>query len=500
MRRFSFVTISALVLFFALRIGFALSLPIFNDESIYLHWGKIFQFHPNEMFFATELDGKPPGTTIFFGILTLLPFDPLYTVRFTNILFSFTTLLLLASILKRYFSKKYATLFIFLYAVNPFLVLFDTLALQEPSLTLLSTLLLSLTLSMMRAPTLLTGIMIGLTAGIGSWIKPNIMIFLPGLLTGLFLAWRTLSTQRKNIIPALFGAIVSFLVIFLPLRCHPLFTMIERKTAERAFSFFEILTLPFGTWISHTVSTFAWFIGYGTIPVILLSLFGIVTSFQMKKYRFFILWFILPILATLLTAKMLTARYIVYGVPILILFSTLGIMKLTRFRSCITICSVGISLVASILLALFPLSYSRFLSFLPRTQSDFAQYVSGWTSGYGIKEALLFLEKKAAASPIVITVRLDSGNPEDAMYLYGERIKNAIVGPENEIPSVLQQMNLKKTFFPIYFVSRGDQHGLFSSCLTKQATFEKPLDPEYIGVYEIDRACAKNLIEGAIKN
>jgi hypothetical protein len=402
-------------------------------------------------------------------------------------------------ITKKYFSIKMANLFLILCATNPFLVLFDSLALQEPSLTLLSTILFSLTLSMIQVPALFTGIAIGLTAGVGVWVKPNIVIFLPGLLVGMYRTWVTHHKHMKKIILTICGIFGSFLFLFLPLRFHPLFQIIEKKTAERAFSVPELLSFPIHTWLPHISSSLEWFIGYGTIPVILLSLYGIIQSLQMKKNRFFILWFLLPIMVTLLTAKMLTARYIIYTMPIFIFFTSFGIMKMTRYRIPVTVATLIISITTSTLLMISPLSYYRFLRFFPQTHTDFAQYVSGWPSGYGIKEAILFLEKKAIVSPIVITVRLDSGNPEDAVYLYGERIRNTIVGPQNDLPAIYDQMKTLGISYPVYFVSRGDQHGLFKSCLEESKKFTKPLDPEYVGVYEIDRMCAERLIEKAVK-
>lgn len=532
MSKHSFLITSAILLFFILRIGFALTLPIFNDESIYLHWGQIFQHSANDAFFATELDGKPPGTSILFGILMILPFDPLLTIRFANILFSFISLLLLFSLIKKYDSEKLhssysdlqlvrakkrirwaytekltnnsslfgiAPLFLFLCATNPFLVLFDSLALQEPSITLLSTIMLMLTLSLMKTPTLLKGLGIGLTLGIGMWMKPNITIFLPGLLIGLTLMFiKHRKHMEKNIL-TISGIVASFLFLFLPLRLHPLYQMIEKKMTERAFTIPELFTFPFATWLPHTLSALSWYIGYGTIPIFLLALFGIAQSLRQEKFRFLFLWFILPIACSLLTAKMLTARYVVYGMPLFIFFSAYGISKLPKFQALVTAGTLGVSLLVSGILMISPLSYHRFLNFSPKTRSDFSQYVSGWSSGYGVGEAINFLKNEALRSPIVVTVRLDSGNPEDAVYLYGAHIENAVVGRINNLPTVLTRMREKNIIYPIYFVSRGDQHGFFKPCLNERKKFEKPLDSEYVGVYEINRVCAETLIAEAMK-
>ena len=493
---------TAILLFFILRIGLMISLPIFNDESIYLHWGRIFTHHVNEAFFATELDGKPPGTAIFFGILTILPFDPLLTVRFVNILLSLVSAGLLFSLFKKFVSVRFAPLFLFLVATNPFLVLFDTLALQEPSITFLSTLLLAFSISLIQKPTLIAGLAIGAVGALGLWVKPNMQIFFPGVFIALFLTVKAHRGQIPKIIPTFLGMVAAFLFLFLPLRLHPLWQMIEKKTSERAFSFIELFLLPFDIWIDHIKSAIAWCVGYGTLPVFLLSIAGIILCMKKEKYRFLILWTLLPIVITILTGRMLTARYIVYTIPVALMFSTIAIMKLPKYRTAVASIAVAFSLITSLVLSFSPLSFYRFLAISPQTQNDFKQYVSGWPSGYGVKDAMQFLDEEEwrSSTPIILTVRLDSGNPEDAVYLYGERITNAIVLPENDIPHILIQMKPMNVIYPMYFVSRGDQHGFFKPCMTELKKFAKPLDEEYVGVYSIDQACAMSLIDAAMKN
>mgnify|MGYP001558781463 FL=1 len=106
----------------------------------------------------------------------------------------------------------------------------------------------------------------------------------------------------------------------------------------------------------------------------------------------------------------------------------------------------------------------------------------GWSSGWGVHEAAAFLEKKIDASPAVIFVRADSGNPEDAMYLYVQKNKNVRVFPL----TYLEQVTTGTKNIPgisYYFISRGTQMGGLERQTTQLARFHKPLDEEFVGVY-----------------
>jgi hypothetical protein len=116
-----------------------------------------------------------------------------------------------------------------------------------------------------------------------------------------------------------------------------------------------------------------------------------------------------------------------------------------------------------------------------------------WPSGWGVKEAvdtLIAESKKYPASSassqgarMLVFVRLDAGNPEDAIISYMGRAQIPVffIQQINEIANIKELATI-----PWYFVSRGDQHGGLDKYLTKVAIFKKPLDSEYVGVYRIN--------------
>jgi hypothetical protein len=95
-----------IALFLLTRIIFALRLPIFNDESIYLQWGMIVGTNPSHWWVSLVQDGKQPGTAILMALTWLIPGNPLATARAISIICALMTLLINISIYKNYFKTN----------------------------------------------------------------------------------------------------------------------------------------------------------------------------------------------------------------------------------------------------------------------------------------------------------------------------------------------------------------------------------------------------------
>lgn len=79
--------------------------------------------------------------------------------------------------------------------------------------------------------------------------------------------------------------------------------------------------------------------------------------------------------------------------------------------------------MTSVWLIIEPYGYLGNLSYV-NSQTDFNSYYLEDTSGVGIDEVRRFLEEKAEKEPIFVGVRLDSGNPESAIFSYYGPKKN----------------------------------------------------------------------------
>ena len=85
-------------------------------------------------------------------------------------------------------------------------------------------------------------------------------------------------------------------------------------------------------------------------------------------------------------------------------------------------------------------------------------------------------------------VRLDSGNPESAIFAYYGPGKNsrieAIYFDSNivEIPEDLNYINSPK---PIYFVSRGGNLAGMDKYLKEEKRYYNPTNSDYVGIYSL---------------
>ena len=109
--------------------------PIFADEAIYVRWAQVMKAEPTLRFLPLS-DGKQP---LYMWILMFLlkpSFDPLITGRMLSvsmgILSNFGVFVLSYILFK---SKKISLIASLLYAVSPFMIFFESMALVDATLT-----------------------------------------------------------------------------------------------------------------------------------------------------------------------------------------------------------------------------------------------------------------------------------------------------------------------------------------------------------------------------
>jgi hypothetical protein len=112
-------------------------------------------------------------------------------------------------------------------------------------------------------------------------------------------------------------------------------------------------------------------------------------------------------------------------------------------------------------------------------------HVRGWTSGYGITEAVNYLKSKAENKEITVLVRSATGNPEDAVLVYLRKHKNINTDYLGDsVCSGQVKQDLKRFKEPIYFVSRDREYGGNEPCLNEEIKFFKPDGKSFVGVYK----------------
>ena len=122
-----------ITLFFALRLPNLTLQPIFADEAIYIRWAQVMRAEPTLRFLPLT-DGKTP---LF--MWTLMPVlklveDPLLAGRLLSVGTGFITLIGVFFLARRIFGTKVAFWSALIYAVTPYTVFFDRMALVDSML------------------------------------------------------------------------------------------------------------------------------------------------------------------------------------------------------------------------------------------------------------------------------------------------------------------------------------------------------------------------------
>jgi hypothetical protein len=181
--------------------------------------------------------------------------------------------------------------------------------------------------------------------------------------------------------------------------------------------------------------------------------------------------------------KALNTRYITAFLVPASIFSSQAILSFKKkFTAPIGILTALPAIAMTTLLIFSPLSYFNILDKVT-TSSQKSEYVTDWTSGYGIPEVVSYLQSQSKNNPIIVGVRVDAGNPESAMFAYFEGSDNVVpqyIDPKFN-PGILNYKCIQSQV-PVYFVARdGILNGL-NKFFVEQKRFYKPEGTHFISV------------------
>lgn len=486
------IIIYVFIIYFFSRLFFLQSLPIFNDEAIYLHWGFLMTQNPNNAFFSL-FDGKPPLFLWLLGYFQKLPLDPLITGRLVSILFGSITLLGLlktAKLLK--FSLQAQIILAIVYITNPVALFFDRLAILDSAISTIFIWVVYFSLKIYQSATnnqqsnnfYLYSILLGLVQGLGLWFKgtANFFLFLPFILPILsFIFVRDFKRTRLMFIQFLASFFLAQ-IIFLPLRLQPLFNLYQQREQDFLLNLKEAVSLT--NIFSHFQVASLNFLIFVSLPVLIVFFAGLGNYYKKHKEITLFLFFsaFVPLIYEMIFARYFLFRYYLFTILPLLILSAYQ-LPLFKKQFVLTFSVLFLPAIISLFIILRPYQSLITLSFSSSQKNDMASYVLGWPSGWGVKETADWLNQESKRNPIIVLVRADSGNPEDAMFVYLRNNKNIFIGAINR---PLTQSDLVKQEVPIYFVSRGEQYLGMKDFLEEKALFKKPGNSgEFVGIYRI---------------
>lgn len=440
----------------------------------------------NSLPFYSMLDGKPPMIMWNFGLFEKLPLDPLAAGRLVSIIFGFFTLLGIIEVGRLLgLTKRGQEIACLLYLFNPLLLFFDRMALLDGpiSTVFIWTLFLCLKISQDTKYLFKNALLLGLVQGVGLWIKGTAKIFL--LLPFIVpLITYVIFRDKKRAFYELKSFILSALIaqiIFLPIRFNSYFQTYSQKESDFLLSFDKLFNPSL--WLSNSGDYLVNLMVFISPVVILFFIKGLKDYYHssLKNSLILSLFFAIPVLGEIIASVYFRNRYFIFTFLPIILLSAIGLDKIKSRVNMILTISLLFPFILSFLLVLNPLTTLKSVSNIPILSEDLSQYYTGWTSGYGVKETADYLKNLSLKEKIVVVVRADSGNPEDAMYVYLGNNKNIILASAIRKPQ--QEDLLPLGNIPIYFVSRGPQYLDMENMLKEIKIFKKPLGNEFVGIY-----------------
>lgn len=451
-----FVSLGIVILYFLLRLPTLLQIPLFTDEAIYIRWAQIANNDANWRFISLT-DGKQP-LFIWLMMLTLRLFqDPLIAGRMVSVAAGLGTMFGLFALTRELFKNKWMGITTaFLYAIYPFSLVYDRLALYDSLVGTFAIWGLYFSIRLVRKISLENAFILGFVTGLATLNKTNgffTLYLLPSM--SLFLIGRKMHFGKlgRFILHALVVVVMTY-VIYSILRLSPYFYIIEEKNALFVYPLKEWLTHPFMTTWQNTTALFDWFVRYFGIPFTIASLLAFTKKEYLKEKIILVLFFAFPLVALAFFGRLIYPRYI--------FFMTLSLLPLVSYSLFFLTKKLKSSGLKALLFLLI-ISYSLFTSFMvlsdfphsPIPRSDKGQLLTGWPAGIGVNESVAFFKEQASKEPIFIATQGTFGLMPYAYEIFLGTNKNVTIKGywpiDYELPQeVLENAKKQKTYIVYY--------------------------------------------------
>ncbi|OGD63738.1 hypothetical protein A2160_03615 [Candidatus Beckwithbacteria bacterium RBG_13_42_9] len=440
-----FILIILALFYLVSRLTNLTLLPIFNDEAMYLNWGRLIAGDFKNNLWISLTDGQQP---LFIWLVALSYWfgasNWLWMGRIISVMAGLGSLLSLFLLGKELFNKRIGFWLATLYLISPFILWYDRLTIKDSFLNLLAILVFYFSVRQAKTNFWRYSLFSGLVLGMALLTK-SIAYFFVGLypLT-VFLLISFLKKKRegKSQLIKVLAAYILAGIVQATMYLSPLSQNIGPKNAVFLLSFAEIFHFPLSLWRNNLYSTLIWWRDYYQFPLLFLGLTGFILLLKNKgKILTFILlsWILLPILFEILTAKIYIPRYFLFTFTSSAILAAYGIEEIIkRLKNKALIFSfVFLALLPSLFLDAQML-FAPLEAKLPQVERW--QYINGWPSGFGIEKLVNYLKSSyLAKNPKLLIITEKETLVSSALPLYFKNYPQIEIKREFELEEPLPQ-------------------------------------------------------------
>lgn len=403
-------------------------LPVFADEAIYIRWSQIMANEPTLRFLPLS-DGKQPlfMWVLMFFIRKLS--DPLFAGRLLSVGTGIGTLVgIFFTSLYIFKSKKIALISSFFWAISPFSVFFDRMALVDSMLTFFGVW--TLLLGMITAKTLRPdfAMLTGFALGAASLTKSPAAFFAALLVLNVVFA-RKVKNKIKYFGLLLVTYVIAFAMYNIQ-RLGPNFHLIYSRSQDYIFPLSKILANPLDPIIYNFPSAVSWIWVMGPSIILIFGLLGTIINFKKhwREVSILSLWFLAPLVYESMFAKTFTARYVLFLLPPFYILAGSVFLFGKKWMGLL----LGLGMIVFSAQALYfdyLLLTDPMAAPLPRRER--MGYLEEWSSGIGITQVADFIKEQAKSIPeggkIVVGTEGYFGTLPDGLQIYLTDIPNVTV-------------------------------------------------------------------------
>jgi hypothetical protein len=475
-----FIVICCLFIVYTIsRCVFLTSYPIFNDEGIYLRYGQASIRHQLWLYSLVH-SGKQPLMYWLYGLMNMVVPDVVFAGRLVSVIIGGFSLLGMYILGSLYGSRKTGIIASLIYIGAPLFVFFDRIALVDTAITSIFIWMLVCIRVMVKKRRFIYALCIGILFGIGLWIKSTVILFIGVLVMLMLYAIKKYSIPILRAVMILLVVLITTGVLFVPLYMQEEFTRAMTMVSEYTYPLSDVLHIPIRRYASFSMQTILVYIGYVS-PAMLFVVYMLLSNKQVRRKftELFIAW-VLPIIYIVMFSRSVHSRYVLFtAVPLVVMLA----YAMEKYKTMMLI-TLLVMYIMSFVLIISPVSFFTSFPSISVYRHEAWQYVKGWPSGYGVREAFNYVAQQADTL-IFLGVRWDSGNPEDQVLLYSENTDNITAGFLDSTYPLYNVVVKTQSNKPMYLITRSNQLGNFSAQKELVASFAKPLSNEAVEVYTI---------------